>query len=96
MRTQKEGEDGFYRQVGGACTPAETPFTLVHEAVEGLPCSLYSNFISSSLTFWLRKASLHKRFTATFEEVVPLMFLKLISLILTGEGSCKNTKRRLC
>ncbi|KAL4181939.1 hypothetical protein AMTRI_Chr12g273570 [Amborella trichopoda] len=93
MRTQIEREDGFYGQLGGICTPAETPFTLLHEAVETSPCPLYSNLILSSLTFWHGKASLHKRFTATFEEEVPLMFLKLILLISTREGPCNKSKR---
>ncbi|KAL4181923.1 hypothetical protein AMTRI_Chr12g239840 [Amborella trichopoda] len=65
-------------QVGGICIPVETPFTLVHEAVEASPCPLYSNLI----------------FTAILEAEVPLIFLKLISLILTREGPCKKSMRR--
>ncbi|KAL4181926.1 hypothetical protein AMTRI_Chr12g239850 [Amborella trichopoda] len=81
-------------QVGGICIPVETPFTLVHEADEASPCPLYSNLMSSSLTFWHGKASLHNRFTAILEAEVPLIFLKLKSFILTREGPCNKSMRR--
>ncbi|KAL4181412.1 hypothetical protein AMTRI_Chr12g237120 [Amborella trichopoda] len=50
--------------------------------------------MSSSSTFLQGNALLHKRFTATFEVKVPLMFLKLILLILTREGPCNKGKKR--
>ncbi|KAL4194898.1 hypothetical protein AMTRI_Chr05g70750 [Amborella trichopoda] len=83
-----------YRQVGGTYTPEEIPLTLVHKAVKASPYLLYSNLMSSSLTFLHGKASLHKRFTAILEEEVSLMFLKHIWLILTQEGPYNKSMRR--
>ena len=66
--------------------PETAGWTLVQvEVVDPRP-PLYARSMSESTTCWHGTLLLQIRFTASFVEEVPLIFLKLTLLILTLEG----------
>ena len=66
--------------------PETAGWTLVQVEVAGPPPPLYVRSMLESTTCWHGTLLLQIRFTASFVEEVPLIFLKLTLLILTLEG----------
>ena len=73
--------------------PEIARWTLVQVEVADPPPPLYARSMSESTTCWHGTLLLQIRFTASFVEEVPLIFLKLTLLILTLEGDCKQNKK---
>lgn len=65
-------------------------FTLEHWDFAGPSDPLYTRLISASSTFSHGMPLLQASLTATGVAEVPLMFLKLTSLIFTFDGACKK------
>ena len=66
--------------------PETVGWTFVQVEVVDPPPPLYARSMSKSTTCWHGTLLLQIRFTASFVEEVPLIFLKLTLLIVTLEG----------
>ena len=73
-------------QAGGFCLPVVVGLTFLQTETGAPPLKVKS--ISASSTFSQGTPLLHRIFTASLLDVVPLMFLKLMLLNFTFDGVC--------
>lgn len=81
-----------YMQLGGLCTPEETPLTCRQLEVAGPPWSWYTKSMLWSSMSEHGILLLQMRLTATFVLEVPRMFLNFTFLISTCDSPCIERK----
>ena len=84
----------YLQHPGALIIPEIMGLTLEHWDFVGPPGPLYASLMSASSTFSHGMLLLQAILTTTGVAEVPLIFLKLTSLIFTFDGACKRKQER--